>query len=222
MVAPYGKNIDNLYRAVSLLPTKRLYLIKLSQKVEEECRNELGKEEFGKTLIGFEKLQLHVIEREIKNNLWEEAFMLIAELKELEKGEQLLVNVSSADERCRCAFTCASYVNDLRAFEVINGKVGLLPTFRFSFTRLLTDKKLNILKLISKSDAAGISLLQLAEAAGMSLPLTYYHINGNSRVEGLQQLGLVEVSEEKQGTAAHLTLPGKLVVEGLIKAEINN
>ncbi|MBI2145525.1 winged helix-turn-helix transcriptional regulator, partial [Candidatus Woesearchaeota archaeon] len=106
------------------------------------------------------------------------------------------------------------FVNGLRAFGVEQDRVMLLPILKFSYYKLLTDKKLNILKLLYAKGAMAPD--EIGRELRMSPPLISYHINGNNKAEGLKQLGLLEAIQEKGKIVIKLTMLGRLLVKGYI------
>ena len=107
-------------------------------------------------------------------------------------------------------------VNGVKAFAVDDGKAVLLPVLKFNYYKLITDRKMKLLKIIYEKDCCS-SLETLSKKAGMSLPLISYHINGNLKSEGLKDLGLVETKEKKGRVEVQLTLLGKLLLKGYIQ-----
>jgi DNA-binding transcriptional ArsR family regulator len=108
-------------------------------------------------------------------------------------------------------------VNGIRAYGVENERIVLLPVLKFSYYKLITDKKMGILKLLSGKDCCK-SLEELSKKMGMSLPLVSYHINGNLKSEGLRDLGLVETLEVKGKLHIQLSTMGDLLVKGFVSA----
>jgi hypothetical protein len=70
-----------------------------------------------------------------------------------------------------CAALSASYVNGLKAFNVVTDKLTLLPVLKFSYYRLLPEPKLAILRYLKDQPDCCSSMEMLAEALKMSLPL---------------------------------------------------
>lgn len=91
----------------------------------------------------------------------------------------------------------------------------LLPVLKFSYYRLLTDKKMSILKTLSKPNCC-VSLEDLSKKTEMSLPLISYHINGNLKSEGLKEMGLVEAEEKRGKVEVKLSTLGKMLIGGYI------
>jgi len=82
---------------------------------------------------------------------------------------------------------------------------------------MLTNKKMEILKLLKKPDCCN-SLEELSKKTKMSLPLISYHINGNLKSEGLKDLGLVDTNENKGKIAVSLSTLGRLLIKGYISS----
>jgi len=100
---------------------------------------------------------------------------------------------------------------------VDSGMAMMLTVLKFSYYNILTDKKMEILKLLKKPDCCS-SLEELSKKSKMSLPLISYHINGNLKSDGLKELGLVDTTEEKGRIAVKLSTLGKLLVKGYISS----
>ena len=93
----------------------------------------------------------------------------------------------------------------------------MLPVLKFSYYKLLTDKKMELLQLLYRKKDCCSSLEELSKKAKMSLPLISYHINGNLKSEGLKSLGLVETAEKKGKVDVKLSMLGRMLVRGYIK-----
>lgn len=99
-----------------------------------------------------------------------------------------------------------------------DGKVMMLPVLKFSYYRLLPERKLAILNFLKTQPDCCASLEDLAERTKMSLPLVSYHVNGNSKAEGLLTMGLIETQLGQRGkTQVMLTELGRLLAEGVIE-----
>ncbi|HLC55603.1 MAG TPA: DUF6293 family protein [Candidatus Nanoarchaeia archaeon] len=205
VVAPVGDHIDDIFVGIREFPTERVVLIAPPHR----------KSEAQKAKKGLEKFRIPVSIREIKGNVWEEIFAAVSEIKQLEKGKNVIVNVSTGDRDSRCAATSAAYVNGIKAFAVDGDHAMLLPILKFSYYKTLTDKKMELLRLLNNKDCCA-SLEQLSKKSRMSLPLISYHINGNLKSEGLKDLGLVETAEEKGRVAIKLSMMGRMLLKGYI------
>lgn len=206
LIAPVGENIDLLFRAITLFSFEKAILIVPKQKLAlaESTKKELAR-------LG---VPAHI--KPIEGNIWEELFRVITEIAQYEKSKLLVINVSSGDQSMQCAATSAAFVNGIKAFTVENGEPMLLPVLKFSYYTQLTEKKMQILKLLYNDPTCCMSMEQLSKRLKMSLPLLSYHINGNLKSEGLHEHGLIETTETKGKVAISLTMLGKLLIKGYI------
>ena len=187
VIAPVGDNMGSLFIGIREVATERVVLISPAG-YEEETK---------KAVEDLEKFKIPVQVKNVKGHVWEAVFQAVSEIKKVEKDMNVIVNVATGDRDTTCAATSAAFVNGIKAFSVSENKTMLLPVLKFSYYKMLTDKKLALLKLLYEPDCCH-SLEQLSKKSGMSLPLVSYHINGNLKSEGLKSLGLV-VTEEKKG-----------------------
>ena len=209
MIAPVGDNIDALFVGIRDFPTELVILLTPEKRLKDAQRAQKDLDRF--------KIKVKIIE--IKGSIWEEMFRQIAELKELLKGKEIIINTATGDRSTACAATSAAFVNGLKALSVEGDESMLLPVLKFSYYRLLSERKMKILAILAKDKTCCKSLDDLGKRTRMSLPLISYHINGNLKSEGLIDLGLVETSEMKGRTAVSLTMLGRLLIKGYIKSE---
>ncbi len=206
IIAPVGKNVEALFLGLREFSTEKVYLI------ATQDRTALAKK-IQKDLQRF-KIQSKIFI--VKGDAWEGTFTAISEIKNIEKDSEVIINVATADSYELCAATCAAFVNGLKAFGVAGNEIMMLPVMRFSYYKMITDKKFALLKIFAKDKKCCGSLEELSKKAKMSLPLVSYHINGNLKSEGLKQMGLVETKEEKGRVSVELTTLGRLMVRGYV------
>ncbi len=209
VIAPLGDYMDDLFVGLKEFPTERIIL------VSDQSR----KEQAEKTKRDLEKFKIPVQIKLLKEegHIWEKTFEAIAEIKKEEKNNPLLINVSTGDRDTRCAATSAAFVNGIRAFAVEGNEAMLLPILKFSYYKILTNKKINIIKTIYENTNCCASLEELSKITSMSLPLISYHINGTLKSEGLKELGLVETMEKNGKVSVSLSMMGRLLIKGYIK-----
>ena len=205
VVAPVSENIDGLFVGIKEFSTSRVILITPKDKLEtaKQAKKDL------------EKFQIPTQIKQIEGNLWEEMFRVIAEIKKIEKD--IIINVATGDRMTRCAATSAAFVNGIKAFDVTPEGPMLLPVLKFNYYKMITDKKMQMLRIIYTEEKCCASLEELSKKTKMSLPLISYHINGNLKSEGLKDLGLVKTSEKKGKVAIELTMLGRLLLKGYVK-----
>ena len=138
---------------------------------------------------------------------------------------QVLMNVSCGDKLIGCAALSASFINGIKAFGMNeSGSPLLMPILKLSYSEIISESKIKILKAID--DAAGgfvESLEQLEGISGFGKPLLSYHIQGARDSKGLADLGLLEIEKGERGKiSARLTTLGKLLVIGTPPAQTSS
>ncbi len=209
IIAPTGDSFDPIYVGVREFPTEKIFLIHQAhdQGKVEGLRREL------------EKFRIGVQAVEVKGPLMEGMFRAFAQVRTAVGEESILVNISSGDKMSSCAALSASFVNGLRAFHVEGDKVVMFPVLKFSYYRLLPEKKLSLIKFLRGQPDCCSSFEDLSQRTGMSLALISYHVNGNAKVEGLVSQRLVELHVGPGGrTQVMLTALGRLIAEGFVEA----
>lgn len=201
VVAPAGDSIEALFIGIKEFPTEKVVLITPKKYMAEAIRAQ-------RELIKF-RVPVKIIEIE---NSWEAVFRAITEIKS--SAENILINVATGDRDMQCAATSAAFVNGIKAFSIDNGSAMLLPVLKFSYYRMIPERKLAILKILRQSS---MSFEDLSRKLRMSLPLASYHINGNAKSEGLVQMGLAEVTDKNGRMEISLTPLGKLLTDGYIE-----
>ncbi len=208
MIAPVGDNLNALFIGIRDFPTEKVVLLSPPNRMRDAA----------KAKKDLERFQINTQIIEITGPLWEELFRKISEIKELNKGKEIIVNTATGDRTTTCAATSAAFVNGLKAFSVEGKESMLLPVLKFSYYRLVSDKKMKILQLLAKDKTCCKSLDDLGKKTKMSLPLISYHVNGNLKSEGLIDLGLVETTEMGGRVAIELTMLGRLLIKGYVKS----
>ena len=207
VIAPVGDNMDALFVGLREFPTERVILITPEDRIDDA----------NKAKKDLEKFQIPVQIAEIKGNIWESMFQKIAEIKAIEKDKDIIINTATGDRMTTCAATSAAFVNGLKAMSVEGKMAMMLPVLKFSYYNMLTDKKMDILKLLNKPGCCA-SLEELSKKTKMSLPLISYHINGNLKSEGLKDMDIVETTESKGRIAVQLSTMGRLLLKGYVTA----
>lgn len=205
VIAPVGDSMDPLFIGIREFPTERVILLSPKDKLKVA-------EQTVKDLDRF-KIPTQIIK--IEGHLWEEMFKQISQINKLEKDSNLLLNVGTGSGAAKCAATSAAFVNGIKAFDADENGVMVLPVLKFSYYKLLSDKKMEILKVLHLQDCCS-SLDELSKRTKMSLQLISYHINGNLKSDGLKQLGLVDTTENKGKIDVKLSTLGKLLIKGYL------
>lgn len=206
IIAPVGENSDSVFMGIREFHTH--YLILIADHERKDYAEKLKKD--------LERFKIPTIIKQMDAaNMWEDLFRIVGETKKEFPDYEVIMNVSSGTNIVNCAATSAAFVNGIRAYGVEQDRIVLLPVLKFSYYKLITDKKMDILRLLAQKDCCG-SLEELSKKTGMSLPLVSYHINGNLKSEGLRDLGLVETIEVKGKLHIQLSTMGDLLVKGFV------
>jgi len=207
VIATVGDNMEALFVGIREFPTKRIILL-ATKDLEEKAEE---------TVKDLEKFQMDVKIKLIEGNVWEGTFQAVKEIKDLEGEKDIIINAASGEGGGnKCALCSAAFVNGLKAFTVVGKEIMLMPIMKFSYYKLLTDKKMDILKFLFQNEKCCASLEELSKKLKMSLPLVSYHINGNIKSEGLKEMGLIYTEEYKGKTSINLTTLGRLLVKGYV------
>jgi len=209
VIQPMGDHMDSLFVGIKEFPTEKLILITPDGRRADA---EIIKKDLDKF-----KIPTHIIPIDgvTEVEIWENTFKAISEIRSAEKDKEILVNVATGDRVTRCAATSAAFVNGFKAFATSGQEAMMLPVMKFSYYKLIPDKKMDILKILHDKNCCS-SLEELSKKTGMSLPLISYHINGNLKSEGLKTMGLVETKEQKGRVSVELSTMGRMIVRGYI------
>lgn len=202
LVAPLGEDWRTLFIGIREFPVEKVVLIVPEQGLETA------------TLVGkdMDKFQIPYEVMPIRGDMFEGFFKAVNQLKQREGGENLLLNVASGDKVSACIALSAAFVNGIKAFGVKDGKPMLFPVLKFSYYRLISEKKMKILRALM----GGASTLdELGKVADMSPPLISYHLHGSLKTQGLLGLGLVEMEGGKTAKV-RLTTLGKMLLRAYI------
>jgi DNA-binding transcriptional ArsR family regulator len=209
VIAPMGDHMDSLFVGIREFPTEKIILVTPDR----------WKSDAESTIKDLERFKIPAsvmkIEGKTETEIWEFTFQAISNIKHSETGKELLVNVATGDRTSRCAATSAAFVNGLKAFATDGDKALMLPVMKFNYYKMISDKKMDILKILHDKDCCS-SLEELSKKSKMSLPLISYHINGNLKSDGLKTMGLVETTEEKGRISVELSPLGRMIVRGYI------
>ncbi|MEK6954686.1 MAG: DUF6293 family protein [Candidatus Micrarchaeota archaeon] len=162
-----------------------------------------------------EKLKIPVVSETLINRTsMEEVFGRLARIHERETENKVIVNVDT-DSLSSCIALSAAFVNGVQAIGLMKDEIIAYPIMKFSYYNALSDKKMNMLKAISK-EGEFESLEAISKEMKMSLPLVTYHIRGTRDKPGLEELGLVETRRNRGKIVTNLSPLGRLIVNGLV------
>jgi hypothetical protein len=165
-----------------------------------------------RTVLGMQ-VTISVVTRE---NVIRDTMERVGEILNIHRSDfqQILMNVSCGDKLIGCAALSAAFINGIKAFGMDQtGAPLLMPVLKLSYSEIISEAKIRILKAIQGMGGSIESLEQLEQASGYGKPLLSYHVMGSRDSKGLSDLGLLEVEKGDRGkVSAKLTTLGKLLV----------
>jgi DNA-binding transcriptional ArsR family regulator len=208
-IATLGPDTDPVLVGIRTLPVHKLYLVHLEtdRQIAQKLRSDLS------SVLKVE-VETHAIpNNDILTHVLEGIAGILS--KEKENYEDVIFNVTSGEKLLGCAALSAAFVNGLKAVAIMNGEPMMLPVLKFSYDRLVSQTKLDILKALQKKGGEVESLEELKELTGYGKPLLSYHIQGAEDSQGLVDLGLVEVKRGDRGRSIiQETTLGRLLTLG--------
>lgn len=152
-----------------------------------------------------------------KENVIRDTMERVTEILNLNGKEfqQVLMNVSSGDKLLGCAALSTAFINGIKAFgkDETGTSPLLMPVLKLSYSEIISEAKIKILKAIDSLGGTVNSLDELEQVSGYGKPLLSYHVQGARDSKGLVDLGLVEVERGDRGKmSVKLTTLGKLLV----------
>ena len=210
LVATVGEDNEGIYHAVKEFPVKKYYII---------CndKNHASALDIKMELVRF-NIDVQVVA--VNEPLLPEMIKAFSKVKQAENPSSILANLSCGTKVATCAALTASFINGLKAFYIVDGKVMFFPIMKLSYYNLLSERKRKILAFLREVPDCCRSMDDLSKKMSMSLPLISYHINGTPEARGLVEEGLVELISGKHGrNQIMLTEMGKLIIEGYLGAE---
>ena len=141
-----------------------------------------------------------------------QVFQKIVE-KDQSDYDDFLLNVSSGDKMICIAAAVTSFILGFKAFFCKGDECVMLPPMKLSYTELVSEVKLNILRALDKAGGEVESLDELSKLTNYGKPLLSYHIHGSEDARGLIDLGLAEATRHSRGkTKVTLTTLGKMLL----------
>jgi hypothetical protein len=139
--------------------------------------------------------------------------------KNRDQYDDFLLNVSSGDKMICIAAAVTSFILGFKAFFCKGDECVMLPPMKLSYTELVSEVKLSILKALDKADGEVDSLDELSKLTNYGKPLLSYHIHGSEDARGLIDLGLADaIRHSRWKTKVRLTTLGKMLLVQKIEA----
>ena len=140
--------------------------------------------------------------------------------KNRDQYDDFLLNVSSGDKLICIAAAVTSFILGFKAFFCKGDECVMLPPMKLSYTELVSEVKISILRALDKAGGEVDSLDELSKLTNYGKPLLSYHIHGSEDARGLIDLGLAEAARHQRGrTKVRLTTLGKMFLVEKIKTK---
>jgi hypothetical protein len=207
-ISAVGDDLDPVMVGVREYPVALLYL--LHTKAYEKKALEAAK------ALGVLKLPVRLVP--IGDQVLLETLRKVTQTVKTEGPtyDEVLINVAGGDRMISCAMLSAAFVNGVRAIGVENGTCFNLPVLKFSYTELVSEAKINILRALEGLEGRVESLQELGTHSKIDKSLLSYHLRGGRDSKGLEGLGLVEIDRTTQGRLSiQITPMGRLMLLGM-------
>ena len=192
-IATFGSDMqEGIAAGIRNFPIHKLALICYSsdnQKAEEFSRRI-------RSILGI-PVTVTVVNRE---NVIRDVLERLSEIISMQgkNFQQILMNVSCGDKLIGCAALSAAFIHGIKAFGMDSDGAPLpMPVLKLSYSEIISEPKMNILKAMERVGGAVDSLEKLEEASGYGKPLLSYHVMGGKEARGLAELLMVECSTLK-------------------------
>lgn len=213
-IATVGEDSGGVLAGVRNAPANKLILICYDHEKEVAKRLALSITE---TL----KADVEVYDTIRPEHSYKDIMQVFSEIveKNKEQFDDFLLNVSSGDKMICIAAAVTSFILGFKAFFCKGDECVMLPPMKLSYTELVSEVKLNILRALDKAGGEVESLDELSKLTNYGKPLLSYHIHGSEDARGLIDLGLAQASRHSRGkTKVTLTTLGKMLLVEKIEA----
>ena len=213
-IATVGEDTSGVLAGVRNAPSNKLVLI--CYQHDKEIARRLGTS-ITETL----KTDVDLYDNVRVEQSYKDIMRVFSEIieKNRDQYDEYLLNVSSGDKMICIAAAVTSFILGFKAFFCKGDECVMLPPMKLSYTELVSEVKLSILKALDKAGGEVDSLDQLSKLTNYGKPLLSYHIHGSEDARGLIDLGLADAIRHSRGkTKVRLTTLGKMLLVEKIEA----
>lgn len=207
-IATIGEDAEGVLSGVRNAPANKLALI-CYERDKEYARRLASK--ISETL----KADVEVYDTIRPEHSYKDIMQAFSDILGKNKGlfDDFLLNVSSGDKMICIAAAVTSFILGFKAFFCKGDECVMLPPMKLSYTELVSEVKLNILRALDKAGGEVDSLDELSKLTNYGKPLLSYHIHGSEDARGLIDLGLAQATRHSRGkTKVMLTTLGKMLL----------
>ncbi len=213
-IATVGEDSSGVLAGVRNAPANKLVLVCYERDKENAKRLSLNINETLKT-------DVEVFGTVRPEHCYKDIMQVFSQIVEKNRGQydDFLLNVSSGDKMICIAAAVTSFILGFKAFFCKGDECVMLPPMKLSYTEMVSEVKLSILRALDKAGGEVESLDELSKLTNYGKPLLSYHIHGSEDARGLIALGLAEATRHSRGkTKVTLTTLGKMLLVEKIQA----
>jgi len=207
-IATIGEDSSGVLSGVRNAPANKLVLICYEREKEAARRLSIS---ISDTL----KTEVEVYDTIRPEQCYKDIMQVFSQIVEKNKPnfDDFILNVSSGDKMICIAAAVTSFILGFKAFFCKGDECVMLPPMKLSYTEMVSEVKLNILRALDKAGGEVDSLDELSKLTNYGKPLLSYHIHGSEDARGLIDLGLAEATRHSRGkTKVTITTLGKMLL----------
>ena len=207
-IATIGDDSDGVLAGVRNAPANKLALICYERDKDVAKRLAVNITE---TL----KAEVEVFDKIRPEHCYKDIMQVFSEVVEKNRDnfDDFLLNVSAGDKMICIAAAVTSFILGFKAFFCKGDECVMLPPMKLSYTEMVSEVKLSILRALDKAGGEVDSLDELSKLTNYGKPLLSYHIHGSEDARGLIDLGLAQATRHARGkTKVSLTTLGKMLL----------
>lgn len=207
-IATVGDDPEGVLAGVRNAPANKLVLICYN-------RDKQTAERLSMSIARTIKTETEVYDNIRPEHLYKDLMETFSQIIEKNRAEyeDFVLNVSSGDKRICIASAVTSFILGFKAFFCKGDECVMLPPIKLSYTEMVSDVKMEILRALDKAGGEVESLDELGKLTSYGKPLLSYHIHGSEDARGLIDLGLAESIRSSRGrTRVKLTTLGKMLL----------
>ena len=207
-IATVGEDSDGVLAGVRNAPANKLVLLCYDRDKDVAKKLALT---INETL----KAEVEVYDKIRPEHSYKDIMQVFSEIVEKNRDnfDDFLLNVSAGDKMICIAAAVTSFILGFKAFFCKGDECVMLPPMKLSYTEMVSEVKLNILRALDKAGGEVDSLDELSKLTNYGKPLLSYHIHGSEDARGLIDLGLAQATRHARGkTKVTLTTLGKMLL----------
>jgi len=207
-IATVGEDSDGVLAGVRNAPANKLVLLCYDR--DKDVAKKLAT-----TINETLKAEVEVYDKIRPEHSYKDIMQVFSEIveKNRENFDDFLLNVSAGDKMICIAAAVTSFILGFKAFFCKGDECVMLPPMKLSYTEMVSEVKLNILRALDKAGGEVDSLDELSKLTNYGKPLLSYHIHGSEDARGLIDLGLAQATRHARGkTKVTLTTLGKMLL----------